>query len=245
MKHATPSDEMLMAYADGELDPGSAETVARAAAANGQVAARIEAFRASRQAARETFADALSEASPDRLLATLRAEAPPTGTGATVAAFRPRRRLRMAMLPLAAAIVLAAALGVLLTGRGSDESFEQTADGSVIAEHLSRLMSGTETEVTSGGGRAILRAIGAYRIPDGICRSFALTSERAISRGIGCDKGAGWSVEAMIAEAPPGDSFAPASDSATEAMEYLLDGLGADGPLSREEEARLAAAARE
>ena len=141
MKHGTPSDEMLMAYADGELDSDSAGAVARAAANNSQVAARIEAFRASRQAAREAFADVLAEPPPDRLLATLRTGASTMGTDAAVVTLPRRRRLPMTMLPLAAAIVLAAALGIFLTGRGLDESFQRTADGRVIAEQLSDLMT--------------------------------------------------------------------------------------------------------
>ena len=93
--------------------------------------------------------------------------------------------------------------------------------------------------MTLGEDRAVLRVLGAYRVAGGICRSFALTSDRAVSGGVGCDKGAGWSVEGMIAEGPPDDTFAPASDSATEAVEQLLDRLGAEGPLGRDEEAAL------
>ena len=244
MKHATPSDEMLMAYADGELDSDSAEAVARAAANNSQVAARIQAFRASRQAAREAFADVLTETPPVRLLATLRTGASPMGDGATVVTLPPRRRLPMTMLPLAAAVVLAAALGISLTGRNLDELVQQT-DANAIAEQLPDLMTGSEVEVTLGEGRAVLRVLGAYRIAGGLCRSFALTSDRTVSSGVGCDKGAGWSVEGMIAEGPPDDSFAPASDRATAAVEQLLDGLGAEGPLGRDEEAALAAAGTE
>ena len=165
------------------------------------------------------------------------------GDGATVVTL-PRRRLPMTILPLAAAVVLTVALGISLTGRGLDESFEQ-ADGTVIAEQLSDLMTGSEAEVTLAEGRAMLRVLGAYRIAGGICRSFALTSDRAVSSGVACNKGAGWSVEGMIAEGPPNDTFAPASDNATEAVEQLLDGLGAEGPLGRDEEAALAARATE
>ena len=110
----------------------------------------------------------------------------------------------MTMLPLAAAVVLAAALGISLTGAASTNWSQQTADGRVIAEQLSDLMTGSEAEVTLGEGRAVLRVLGAYRIAGGICRSFALTSDRAVSGGVGCDKGAGWSVEGMIAEGPAG-----------------------------------------
>jgi hypothetical protein len=240
MNEAAPGDEMLMAYVDGELDAEAAEAVAKAIASDGGLAARAEAFRLSRQAARAAFTDALTETPPDRLIEALRAP-PPRTIQPAVARARPRLT-RMAMLPMAAAILVAIGLGVVLVGSGLDRSRERGAAESAIAERLPSLMSGDEAAVTVSGRGAKLRTLGAYRVADGICRSFALTSAGAVRSGVGCDRGAGWSVEMMTVAAAPSDAFTAASDEAAAEMDTALDRLGAEGPLSAEEEAALVAA---
>ena len=67
----TPDDEMLMAYADGELDPLAAKRVEREIAANPELAATIEAHRALRRRLGAAFAPVLDAPVPDRLAALL------------------------------------------------------------------------------------------------------------------------------------------------------------------------------
>jgi hypothetical protein len=65
------SDEMLMAFVDGELEPQAAEEVARAIAAEPGLAQRADAFRTSRRLARDAFAPVMAEPVPERLVDTI------------------------------------------------------------------------------------------------------------------------------------------------------------------------------
>src|SRR5690606_3710336 len=95
------TDEMLMAFVDGETDAATTAMVARALAADAGLAARVEGFRASRALVREAFGDARREPVPEALVEAV-ARADRKGE---VVAFPPRRMLRLA-LPLAASLAV-------------------------------------------------------------------------------------------------------------------------------------------
>ncbi|MCC7273223.1 MAG: hypothetical protein IT561_11195 [Alphaproteobacteria bacterium] len=107
-------DETLMAFVDGELDAGTADAVARAAAADADVAARVRAFQDSAIMVRAAFADVVDEPVPDRLLRAARGTAAEGDAAATnVVAFRKRSVVRQWIaLPIAASLV------ALLVGAG-------------------------------------------------------------------------------------------------------------------------------
>ena len=65
------TDEMLMAYADGELDGAEKDTVARLAATDPLIAARIARFARSRQAVKEAFAPIHAQPVPPALVAAV------------------------------------------------------------------------------------------------------------------------------------------------------------------------------
>lgn len=234
MPDQLPGDEMLMAYADDELEGATKDAVARLAAADPRVAARIEAFRTSREAARESFADVLAEAPPQRLLDAL--GEPPAKS---VVRLPGRRRWPAAVLPLAAGFAVAIAIAIVLAGR--DPGIRGVPLDRIVAGHLPDLMSGSETVVATSEGEATLRAVGAYRAGGRLCRTFSLESEGGLARGIGCGGASGWSLEALVENASAG-GFTTAADPATERIDAALERLRAEGPLSPEEEAALAAA---
>lgn len=140
------SDEMLMAYVDGELAAEDAAAVARAIAADPVLKRRAADFRDTRLLARGAFADARAEPVPAALAAAVRAAAerarqgstapisatpisatpnpaPPSSapgpapeTGGRVIAFPQRRRAALLALPIAASLMIAAGLAGFLIG---------------------------------------------------------------------------------------------------------------------------------
>jgi anti-sigma factor RsiW len=70
------SDEVLMAYADGELDSKTRAEVENAMAADPQIARRVAEHKALRDTLHSTYDEVLDEPIPDRLLATARGRVP-------------------------------------------------------------------------------------------------------------------------------------------------------------------------
>jgi hypothetical protein len=208
------SDEMLMAFADGELDPESAGDVARAVGADPALARRVEAFRASRVLARDSLAVQLGEPVPDHLVAAIMK---PANTG------RGQGRTRT-LLPLAATLALAAGLGgYMLGGRDSAQGL-LTADPAVSAA-LERSLTGETVDLD---GRTA-KVLATFRTKAGICRSFSLSGDGPVPvRGLGCRSGQGWRIAMAVADAG-GDGFSPAAGAA--GLDALLDELEAEGPL--------------
>lgn len=68
---ATFTDEILMAFVDGELDPAQAVEVQLALIADETLAKRIERFRYVRRALRSTYDAVVKEPVPDHLLSLL------------------------------------------------------------------------------------------------------------------------------------------------------------------------------
>lgn len=213
------TDEMLMAYVDGELPPEDAALVVRAAA-EPDIARRIETFRRSRAATHDAFAAWLAEPPPPQLVA------------AVLPARRPAWR---AAMPLAACLVLAIGLGSYWLGRQTaPETLAATAGSPAFAAALGTQPSGTAIAV--GGAR--LTITGTYPVADGLCRSFALAGESEALRGVGCNHGQGWRTELLVADTAAATGTTPASGPAAELVAGYLDSAGATPVLDPAEEAR-------
>jgi len=113
-----PSDEVLIAYLDGELDAERADEVAAAIASDPTLAREVQALGETGAALRAAFDDVLHEPVPDRLLAAARGEL----DGEKVVKF-PDSRKRSATQPAAgwqhwAALPVAASVACLIFGGG-------------------------------------------------------------------------------------------------------------------------------
>lgn len=228
------TDEMLMAFVDGETDEATAAMIARALAADAGLAARAERFRASRALMREAFGDARREPVPEALVeAVLRASRKDS-----VVAFPARRTLRFA-LPLAASLAFVFGLSGYLAGYLTGQAGSGTADplGRVaIAQALATTKSGESRPVAVSGEEARLHTLATYRIEGGLCRRFDLSGADIALSGVGCDRGAGWNLDLTVAR-PGGDGlYAPASEAGLHSIDAYLDALEAFAPLSGEEE---------
>lgn len=222
------TDEMLMAFVDGETDETTRAAIERALAADAALTARARMFRGSRTLLREAFGDARREEVPPALIEAV------LGRRDNVVPLRSRIRARFA-LPLAASLLLVVGGASYLAGRtgaGSDDPLGRAA----IAEALSATRSGEQRSISLAGESARFETLATYRIEGGICRSFDIGGARASLTGIGCDRGTGWTVELTV-ERSGGNAYAPASDAALQSVDAYLDALGVSDPLTADEEA--------
>lgn len=227
------TDEMLMAYVDGELDTTTAEEVRRATKSDPALARKAESFRLSRNLARDALATVKSEPVPERLIAAALGSANTNTAGS-------RWATRVA-LPLAASIALVAGLTGYWAALQSSPVGGDPLGGRAVATALSETASGSERTVRTASGEVSLRTTASYRVDGGLCRSYELSGGAmdGVVRGVGCNRGGGWHVDVAVA-AGSADAISPASGGAPAALEAYLDSLEAEGPLSAEEEAALA-----
>jgi hypothetical protein len=241
----TWTDETLMAFADGELGPAEAASVAAAAAADPALAARIERFRQSRARIAVLRRDTTV---PDALVARIRAldaaaaSATAASAAAQVVAFAPRPRPPVWQLPLAACIALLAGLAI---GAFLPRTDGATATGpallamSGLDEALPALPSG-ESVTLAGGAR--LTAISTFETETGdLCREIEIAAPAgATTAAIACRAPAGWETRLALAAGGGADGYAPAASLDT--LDAWLAANGAGAPLSpADEAARLAA----
>ena len=176
---STPDDDMLMAYADGELDPLTAKRMERAIAADPALAETVAAHRALRLRLGAAFAPVLEAAVPDHLAAMLETN---------VVAITPRAmpvpqpRHWLSGLAVAASLVVGVALGTQWQGPTGPVS----ASGSSLmaSGNLARALD-TQLASTSGDTRILV----SFRVAGGgYCRVFAAPA----LDGIACRSGATW-----------------------------------------------------
>lgn len=235
------TDEMLMAYVDGELDANAARDVADAIERDAMLASRARAFRETRGLARDAFAELRAQPVPEALVEAVMRGADDAPKPRNVVTLPTRRRWfaapPLASLPLAASLALAFGLaGYWLGDRGGPAPTRGML--AELAEALASTPGGEARTLAIGGKPASVRALDAWRVADGLCRTFELSAEPDALRGIACDHGQGWRVDLAVAW-QPGDQFSPASSAPTGSIDAFLDALGAEGPLTAEEEAAI------
>lgn len=227
------SDEMLMAYVDGELVPETAEAVRREVDADPALARRVRGFRESRRLARAAYEDVLADPPPDRLAASLDER---NGGRATRS---PTRALAARVaLPLAASIAVVAGLGGYLAGRTPAPAPGGLLGPTALADAVGETRGGESREIRIAGETVRLTVLAAYEVDGGLCRTFdARTDAVGGVRGVGCGYGGRWSVDVAVA-VPAADAISSASAGAAAVVDAFLDSVGALGPLDPEEEDR-------
>lgn len=233
------TDEMLMAYVDGEVDAATRKDVLRTVEADPKLAARLREFEETRRLARLAYRDIIETPAPERLVGSIlnagraddREEA-----ASKVVAF-PRRRMMMAALPLAASIALVFGAGGYWWGQSGGSGPADVLGPSAVAEALSETASGEATAVEIAGAESYLDSLATYRVVGGICRTFDLSggSLETPLRGVGCGRGEVWTVDMAVAFGGQ-DTYSPASAGLAESINVYLDSLEAEGPLAPEDE---------
>jgi hypothetical protein len=222
------SDEMLMAYADGEADDATRTLIEAAMRDDPEIRGRVARHRALRQAVQGAFAEVLEEPVPQRLVAAARGA--PAGNVVDLARAREgagKGLRRWQPAAMAASLLLGLALGYL-GWRGSAPLVTSNGElvaGAGLADALSTQLSSDRTP-----GRVAVTGL-SFRAKSGdYCRTFSLTGSHSNS-GLACREGGNWKIKvlAQSPETPPSASaFRPAtsadSPAVRAAVEESIDG---------------------
>ncbi|RWP41235.1 MAG: anti-sigma factor [Mesorhizobium sp.] len=252
MTEETFSDEILMRFADGELDPDMVARIEQAMETDDRLVARIAVFIETRAQAQAALKPLLDEPVPEKLVAAVEQmiEARRAGEKAATASILPFGSRRLAgpasrsrrMLPIAAS--LAAAIVGGLAGYWAAGSNERTQGGlwvagvirPALAQALETVESGKEIKLVGISDR--FRAIATFRNDkQDLCREFEVDSQdRSTVMSVACRSGDEWRVS--FAVVAPGDAGGYAPASSTEALDAYLSAIEAGAPMSAEEEVK-------
>lgn len=260
MKEPTLSDEVLMAYADGELLEPEATAMREGAARDPAIAGRIAMFSASRKMLSEVFEPILDAPVPQRLHDAVKALG---STDFTVSADPRRRRTtgqrrwsgmgsallrgwqQHAMLASAAACFLGVGVGWWLGA----SNWGQESPGSLatqvasmpgtVTDALDRLPSGERASARLDGlGVAEVLPLASYESGASLCREFEIsrssTEGPQAVRGVVCRSDGRWLLKALAdltTRKAQSDVYQPASGG-----EDLAAVLGLGQSLSQQQE---------
>lgn len=246
------SDEMLMRFADGELDAEEMAVVEKAMESDDVLVARVVMFIETKAAAQAAFGPLLEEPVPPALKATIEGmvaankaddargrERQSTIVPIEVRQAASRPQARQWTLPLAASIVAAMVGGLAgyWVGVGDDNRPTGLSVAGVVdeglAEALATVPAGQETKLTPDSD---FRAIATFRnAATEVCREFEIdAADRSTVISVACHAGDGWQASFVVAAPANADGYAPASS--TEALDAYLLAIEAGEPLSSEEE---------
>jgi hypothetical protein len=239
-----PTDEELMALADGMLEGARAAEVAAIAATDPAVAKRVEMYRQSAMLVKRVAGPLADEPVPDALRKSIEAKiAAARPASPNVVPFRAKpsapKVQRPWALPLAASIaaVVAGVAGYSLRGGETSGALQQIAIGqplpAAIAEKLAAAPSGEEMQIDGGRLRIVTSVFDSEKA---LCREFeydALAADTVI--GVACRaQDSSWQTKLAIAAPAAETGYAPASS--TTAADAYLDAIGASEPLSATDE---------
>lgn len=195
------TDEMLMAYADGELDAPARAELERAIAADAALAGRLQAQMALRARLQAAFAPELDEPVPERLRQAAR---PPTpGTVVDLAAQRAARRTAPPADAwwrwggLAASVLLGVLIGRLWPAAGPAGEFAEQ-DGRLVARGAVAQALSTQRAAAPAAAAAVAVQLSFVDQAGAYCRTFSTASVA----GLACRSGDDWNVQ-LLAEAEP------------------------------------------
>jgi len=243
-------DEVLMAYADGELPADEAATLEARLSEDADLAARVQVFSASAAALQGLKHADTSAAMPAGLEQALRARvasasavdapamvaADPVPAG-NVVAF-PQRRVPLWTGALAATVALAVGLGAgLLAGKGTGPS----GGADPVFAALDSLPSGEATTLADG---TELRMVASFNSSDGaLCREYEQIGQNATGQlTVACRDQGAW-VPQLVVALGGAEGYAPASAPELLDLYYMQSEAGSVLP-PEEERAALAALTR-
>ncbi|MER8825835.1 anti-sigma factor [Mesorhizobium sp. M0938] len=241
------SDEILMQFADGELDPDMAARIERAMETDDRLVTRVAMFIETRAQAQVALKPLLDEPVPEKLVAAVEQMIEARRAGERTASVLPFGGGRIAgprsrsqwMLPIAAS--LAAVVGAL-AGYWAAGTNERAQGGlwvaGVIRPALGQALETVESgkEIRLAGISDRFRAIATFRNnSQDLCREFEVDSQnRSTVVSVACRSGDEWRVS--FAVVAPGDAGGYAPASSTEALDAYLSAIEAGAPMSAEEE---------
>lgn len=240
------SDEILMAYADGELDAKTTRAVEAAIEADPEVAERVALFGDTARVLKQAAQARPEPPLPDALMAKIdkafaqaktASDARAEPVADVVVPLPRRRRIEWQPMALAASITLAIGLGGgLMLGRTSTPQAPAT-DFAVLSTPavkaaLNDLPSGENRQVAGG----VVRPIASFHDADGrLCREFEFDESARAHVAVACHDDDSWALRFAVIADVASDGYAPASS--LDALEAYLGSIDAGAPLSVESEA--------
>jgi hypothetical protein len=195
------SDEMLMAYADGELDLVARAEIEAAMAKDPAVARAVERHRMLAGKVRVAYDGVLEEPVPAALAALV--ANPQDARVVELAAARGARRIAVGrwQLPAWSAIAASVLVGLivgLLLFRNSSAPYDVTDRGLIARGELAE---GLAKQLASAPGRSNVHIGVSFRNRGGeFCRSFTYEHGAPVA-GLACHSGEDWKIP-VLAEAP-------------------------------------------
>lgn len=260
------SDEILMAYADGELTPEECQALERTLRHDPVLRARVEPFIQTRDRLSAAFAHTLLEPVPERLIATVRRARPPARASAAGFPFAAHVRsflaaasaalapggLTPALAASMAVLVVAGATAGWLAGRTHGESPALIASSGpdlaatgVLAHALEATRSGTVSDVEATQA-SVVPVLSFKTADDTVCREYRVRSagpERDFA-GIACRKADGaWRIAQHVempkqATAAP-DGYQTATGTNVSSIDTMIEAMMSGEAFGSEDEARL------
>lgn len=239
-----PTDEeMLMAYADGELDAKQAAYIEQAMQTDANIAARVAHHRVLRAQLQTSFADVLSEPVPQRLLNTLQPAAPAAkvvdlAQARHAKSAAPRSWSSREWSAMAASLIAGIVMGMYALNFNSTQLVSEQG-GALIAR--GKLESALTTQLASTAATAQTIKIGtSFRNQDGAyCRSFAVSEGRSLA-GLACREQDQWRVQMLTEVNSDASEFRQAGSATPAAVLALIDQQIEGEPLDAEAEAAAA-----
>ena len=233
------SDEMLMAYADGELDLVARAEVEAAIAADPAVAKAVERHRALAGRVRAGYQGVLEEPVPPKLSSMT--AAPVAAPVVDLAAIRAERATAKsaAVLPrwqlpqwsaMAAAVLLGLFVGVFVF-RGPSEPWQETASGLVARGELDQALTTQLAGSVGTGAPGSVRVNVSFRDHGGAyCRTFQLQRTAPLA-GLACRENDEWRLRVLAPATAAGGELRTASAlpiAVLQAMDSSIEGAPLD-----------------
>lgn len=207
------SDEILMAYVDGEADDETRLAVEAAMRADADVAQRVARQRALRQQLRSAFDSVLDEPVPERLTRAARV-APARWQDTAVADLSRARNEKRDSLPrrwslpqwaaMAASVVLGVFVGQAIWKSPSSSPIV-ARDGRLVAQEV--LAEALSNQLASAQPATGPVQVGlSFRSKTGeFCRTFVLRGDEELA-GLACREGEVWQIETAVPNEAPATS---------------------------------------
>lgn len=228
-------EDMLIAYADGELDELNRRRVDQAAAADPALAERLAQHIALRDRLARHYAPVASEPVPDRFAAMLSTPDIIVDLAAERAKRRPMAgRWMMGGWMTGGALAASLVIGLMLgRGMGGDASPVGIADGQMTAQGALAHALDSQLASAQQGGTPYRMGI-SFRAKDGAwCRSFG----GAALAGIACRDGGAWRLEQALPGKGQATDYRQAASGDPRVMatvEALIAGEAADAAAERQ-----------
>ncbi|HUN74358.1 MAG TPA: hypothetical protein VMU40_07580 [Steroidobacteraceae bacterium] len=201
------SDEILMAYADDELEPAQRAAVEQAMACDPDLARRVAEHKALRERLHRAYDPVLREPIPANLLAAARE--PPAGSPDNVIALQPRAPRRRPApwqwAAMAASLLVGLGIGQLTRWGGASDPLAarngQLLARGALAEALNQQLASTQDPHSPMQvGISYLAKDGSY------CRTFTWADRGGLA-GLACREGRDWQVQMLMqsASGPEGE----------------------------------------